>query len=808
MRSKELLKMARINQRYRYEISPKCNSKAVVQGKKYRFTVLTPSIIRMEYNENGIFEDRATQVIINRNLEVPEFTVKKNGDMLKIFTEHMELTYHTQHPFCESSLTARFYGEWGDNTHTWRYKNTTVPYGGNPMNYWGTIRSLDDFRGKVPLEIGLMGPTFTEWDDSKSMIIADDGWVEERPESAIDIYVFAYGWRHVNLLNDFLKLSGKIPMLPRYALGNWWSRYYNYTQDEYKALINKFKEKNIPLSVACLDMDWHITDIDIKYGTGWSGYTWNKDLFPNHKELLSWLKEQSLHTVLNIHDREGITPYEDGYIEMAKKVGVDWENGQKINFDFSTPEFIEAYFENMRHKSEEEGVDFWWYDGFPENMSAMTKADMPWMINHFNYIDNEKNGNRGMLLSRRSGMGGHRYGIGFSGDTWSTWEMLDFLPFFTSTAANVGFGWWSHDVGGFMNGITDDELLIRWEQFSVFSPINRFHSTCNKFMVKEPWNFDIVVEKVLTDYMRLRHELIPYIYTMNYKCWADNITLVRPLYYHVRDQGHSKPNEYFFGDDLVVAPITQRCDPVTKMGNTRVFMPDGIWFDFFNGRRYAGSRNYTVYRSIYDIPVFARAGAIIPQAVLDGTNDTSNPKHLKIDIFPGKSHIFALYEDDGITLKYKEGDSATTELNWNWSENPIFTIKKPYGNTSLIPEKRSFTLSFRSITECKNVKVTIDGISTEYKSEYNDKTLTLTIADVCGELKIEFLDKVQIADNDYKKEIDELLMKLQMSNLDKQHISNLMHRENNPSIILNEIADSRYDPNIRNAITEIVLAQG
>ena len=258
----------------------------------------------------------------------------------------------------------------------------------------------------------------------------------------------------------------------------------------------------------------------------------------------------------------------------------------------------------------------------------------------------------------------------------------------------------------------------------------------------------------------------------------------------------------------MVAPITQRCDPVTKMGNTRVFMPDGIWFDFFNGRRYAGSRNYTVYRSIYDIPVFARAGAIIPQAVLDGTNDTSNPKHLKIDIFPGKSHIFALYEDDGITLKYKEGDSATTELNWNWSENPIFTIKKPYGNTSLIPEKRSFTLSFRSITECKNVKVTIDGISTEYKSEYNDKTLTLTIADVCGELKIEFLDKVQIADNDYKKEIDELLMKLQMSNLDKQHISNLMHRENNPSIILNEIADSRYDPNIRNAITEIVLAQG
>ena len=769
--------MSRISEKYRYNISPKCNPSAVVKGEKYRFTVLTPSIIRIEYNEKGIFEDRATQVIINRNLEVPKFTVKKNGNMLKIFTEHMELTYHTQFPFCESGLTARFYGEWGDNTHTWRYKNTTVPYGGTPLNYWGSLRSLDDFRDRVPLEKGLMGPTFTEWDDSKSMIIADDGWVEERPEGVIDTYIFAYGYRHVNLLDDFLKLSGKIPMLPRYALGNWWSRYYAYSADEYKELIEKFEKNDIPLSVACLDMDWHITEIDVKYGTGWSGYTWNKKLFPDHKEFLTWLKEHNLHTVLNIHDREGITPYEDGYLKMAEKCDIDWKNGQKINFDFGTPEYIEAYFEYMRHKSEDEGVDFWWYDGFPENTSALTKADMPWMINHFNYIDNERNGNRGMLLSRRSGMGGHRYGIGFSGDTWATWEMLDFLPYFTSTAANVGFGWWSHDVGGFMNGITDDELFVRWEQFSVFSPINRFHSTNNPFMKKEPWNFDISVEKTLKKFMRLRHELIPYIYTMNYRCWANNITLVRPLYYYVRDQGHSKPNEYFFGDDLVVAPITKKCDQATKMGNTRVFMPEGIWFDFFNGRQYAGSRNYTVYRSINDIPVFARAGAIIPQSVLNRTNDVSNPKHLKIDIFPGDSHCFALYEDDGITLKYKDGECAITDLIWDWSAKPVFTIKKPYGNADLIPKFRDYTLCFRSITNCTKIQVTVNDMNVDFETSYSDSILTLYISNVCGELKIEFLESVLIADNNYCKEIDELLMKLQMSNADKWHITDAPRKQ-------------------------------
>lgn len=801
--------MDRINKRYRYETSPVCNPKAVVQGEKYRFTVLTPSIIRMEYNENGVFEDRATQVIINRNLEVPKFTVKKDGDMLKIFTERLELTYHTQHPFCEASLTARFYGEWGANTTTWRYKNTTVPYGGRTPNYWGTVRTLDDFSGPVPLEKGLMSPHFSEWDDSKSMILAEDGWFEARPDDAIDTYVFAYSFRHVELLNDFLKISGKIPMLPRYALGNWWSRYYAYTDKEFKELMTTFEDRKIPFSVACLDMDWHTTDIDKKYGTGWSGYTWNKELFPDHKEFLKWLHDRNYRVMLNIHDREGVTPYEDGYLEMAKKLGnIDYKNGQKINFDFGTPEFVEAYFENLRHKSEEEGVDFWWYDGFPENMSSFVGADMPFMINHFNYIDNERNGNRGMLLSRRSGMGGHRYGIGFSADTWSTWEMLDFQPYFTSTASNVGFGWWSHDIGGFMNGIRDDELMVRWEQFGVFSPINRIHCTNNPFMSKEPWNFNEVAEKVLVRFMQLRHELIPYIYTMNYKCWKDNITLIRPLYYHAFEESHSKKNEYFFGDDLIVTPITTPSDNKTMMGNTLVYLPEGTWFDFFNGRRYAGKRNYKVYRDIYNIPVFAKAGSIIPQAIFDGTNDISNPKHLKLDIFPAESGKFSLYEDDGMTLKYKDGDCVTTDFVWDWSERPVFTVKKPVGNLELTHKIRDYTLRFRKVTECKNIAVTLDGKPIDFTCEYKDQTLTVEVKNVSGELKVEFLDDTFVADNDYRKEVDELLMKLQMNNADKWHISKLMHRENNPSIVLNEITAEKYDINVRDALTELLLAQG
>jgi len=349
--------------------------------------------------------------------------------------------------------------------------------------------------------------------------------------------------------------------------------------------------------------------------------------------------------------------------------------------------------------------------------------------------------------------------------------------------------------------------MVRWEQFGAFSPINRIHCTNNPFMSKEPWNFNEIAEKVLVRFMQLRHELIPYIYTMNYKCWADNITLVRPLYYY--EPNHGCPNEYFFGDDLVVAPITSPSDKATLMGKTRMFMPKGVWFDFFNGRKYAGERNYTVYRDIYNIPVFARAGAIIPQAVINGSNDISNPKHLKLDIFPEDNGKFVLYEDDGISLKYKQGDCTTTEMLWDWSKNPVFTIKKPVGNLEHIPNKRDYTLRFRKVNNCKEIAVTVGGKAVEYTAEYKDETLIITVTDVDAQLKIKFLQDVYTLSNDYRKEVDELLMKMQMSNADKWHISKLMHREENPSIVLHEInLEEKYDINVRGALTEILLAEG
>ena len=155
-------------------------------------------------------------------------------------------------------------------------------------------------------------------------------------------------------------------------------------------------------------------------------------------------------------------------------------------FDITDPEFLEAYFETVLHPMEKEGVDFWWLDWQQGNTTKIEGLDPLWMLNHYHYLDSRRLGTRGLTFSRYAGPGSHRYPVGFSGDTVISWESLDFQPYFTANASNIGYGWWSHDIGGHMLGVRDDELTTRWVQFGVFSPINRLHSTDNPFNGKEP----------------------------------------------------------------------------------------------------------------------------------------------------------------------------------------------------------------------------------------------------------------------------------------------------------------------------------
>ena len=729
---------------YKLESHPLCNQAAVVQGDTYRITVLTPALIRLEYHPHGRFEDRATQSVLNRDFPVPNFQIQKQKGELILYTDELELHYDEK-PFSKHGLMIKATGGngWG---RTWRY-------GEVPDTLLGTARTLDmcdganvlqggaysdslaptkdSVIGKVPMEHGVLSQHgISLIDDSHSMVLTEDGWISPRDEEVIDLYFFGYGHRYLDCLKDFYHLCGKTPLLPRYALGNWWSRYHRYTENEYKELVERFEKEELPFSVAVIDMDWHLVDdVDPKYGSGWTGYTWNKNFFPDPKEFMSWLHEHHMKVTLNVHPADGIRAYEELYPRVAEKMGIDPKSGHPVLFDPADPHFMEVYLKELHHSLEEQGVDFWWLDWQQGGITKIPGLDPLWMLNHYHFLDSSWKGTRPMTFSRYAGVGSHRYPIGFSGDTVISWDSLAFQPYFTSTASNIGYGWWSHDIGGHMMGVRDDELMARWIQYGVFSPINRLHSTDNPFNGKEPWKFDRTTCHVMETYLRLRHSLIPYLYTMNRRASRESLPLVQPMYYLEPDQGetYEVKNEYYFGSELLVSPITEKQDPQAKVGKAKTWLPKGLWVDFFTGLIYQGGRMLNLFRSVEHIPVLMKAGAIVPMQNMEAFNNSvENPSAMEVHIFPAKDGSFTLWEDDGDSPEDKDTNWACTKLTFCKEATPKFQIGKAKGNLEVLPKFRSWKLVFAAVKPTA-VIVTADKAPLQATVTYEKTTSSLIV---------------------------------------------------------------------------------
>ena len=227
-----------MKKQFHVKTRPVARPEAVVQGEKYRITVLTPWLLRLEYNENGLFEDRPTQCVWNRRFPVPEFQVQEEEHLLRITTEGVQLTYDRE-AFSANGLSIKVRGNISAYNSIWRY-------GEKFHDLRGTARTLDEADGAVPLGHGVISRDgFSVLDDSHSLLLREDGWVEPRTEEEVDIYFFGYGHQYEKCLQDFYRLTGNTPLLPRYALGNWWSRYHRYTEEEYKELMLRFKREQI-----------------------------------------------------------------------------------------------------------------------------------------------------------------------------------------------------------------------------------------------------------------------------------------------------------------------------------------------------------------------------------------------------------------------------------------------------------------------------------------------------------------------------------------------------------------------------------
>ncbi|PXZ18378.1 glycoside hydrolase family 31 protein [Lactobacillus helveticus] len=658
----------------------------IVKGNTYRFTVITNSLIRIEESLKGQFEDQPTTAILNRDFASPEPEVLKNhnGHVVEIITPAFHL-YYDGGQFSPENLYADIKVAQALHVSRWYFGNKNAE---GTNNLKGTARTLDRADGPIDLEDGIMSKDgYSYLDDSNSFIYdeKEDKYIP-RSQDQVDGYLFTYGHNYQEELKDFYSLTGKMPLIPRFALGNWWSRYHPYSQEEYMELIKKFETKKIPINVSVIDTDWHREDIPAKYGSPWTGFSWNKDLFPDHVRLLQWLHEHNKHIALNIHPADGIRAFEDQYPLVAKDLDLDTKNEEPAAFDLANAKFRNAYFKDVLHPLEKEGVDFWWIDwqqGFSKSKSSL---DQLWLLNHYQYEDIKKEKPyAALILSRYAGVDSHRYPLGFSGDTVISWKSLDFQPYFTITAANIGYTWWSHDIGGHMRGSYDGELSTRWLQFGVFSPINRLHSSNNLFSGKEPWNFRLDYEKSQEKFLRLRAELVPFLDTANYQTAENSVPIVKPLYYEYpeKNEAYQIKNEYIFSSNMLVSPITQPHDSATQLGHSKTWLPEGQWVDYFTHLVYEGNTVLKTYRSINEMPVFVRKGSLIVTNPNYMEDIDHLPETLKVTVFPGQNCDYTLVE-------HQEGRIAKTKFSWN--ENQGKLTWKVTGDKEIVPANRKIEI--------------------------------------------------------------------------------------------------------------------
>lgn len=755
-------------------LNNKSNDSSIIKGNKYRFTVLSERLIRFEYNEDGIFEDRPSQFAWDRNFPLVDFQIKEDSKFLQIRTKYFSVEYQKEKHFLGSKFFPGSYLRVNLNNtdRSWYYKHPEV------RNYGGSNVSLDDFSGGLKLDNGLYSADgFASFDDSNSMVLNENGIFVPRDNEGIDIYLFAYRKDFALCLKDYFKLTTDPPMIPRYTLGVWWSKNTNYSENDIKELVENFAEIKIPISVLLLDKPWHIQNT---YNNKIlkTGFTFNGKYIQNPESITTFLHNNNVKVGINIDPSDGITDAEPKFKIIKEYLGVE---NDLIPFSPKVIKWVESYLKVFIHPIMDLGFDFFWIDYKPENKNL----EKLFLLNHYHIKDMEKNENiRPLILSRNAKIAPHRYPICYSGRTISSWDTLKELPFYNSSAANAGISWWSHDIGGFYKGIEDPELYLRYIQFGTFSPILRISADEGKYYKKEPWKLDYKTQNITKDYLNLRYKLIPYIYSESYKFHKNRIPLIQPLYYKIPalyDDMKTR-NQYYLGSEMLISPILEKKDDLMNRVIHRFYLPKGVWYDFMDGKKYTGGVDNVFFYKDEDYPVFVPAGAIIPMSMPKNLNDTIIPSKMEIQIFPGTNSFYNLYEDDGTTMNYKKGLYTITTIEYNYRKNDYAVgIRPTSGKSGVLPSKRDYVIRFRNVKKANIVVAYVNDVQIPTVSYEDDNDFVVEINDVpttekfvlnCRGKDIEIESLKQI-----NQDIDSIISDLPIETLLKEKISDIMFSE-------------------------------
>jgi alpha-glucosidase len=393
---------------------------------------------------------------------------------------------------------------------------------------------------------------------------------------------------------------------------------------------------------------------------------------------------------------------------MARAMGIDPSTKKYVPFDITNKRFAENYFKILHHPLERQGIDFFWLDWQQEQNTTITGVNPTWWLNYTHFTDMERRGKRPLLFHRWGGLGNHRYQIGFSGDTIAVWDSLAFQPYFTATAANVGYGYWSHDIGGHMRAnlgakpaanVQPDpdypELYTRWIQWGAFSPVLRTHTTKDPQSERRIWAYPAKYASAMREANLLRESLIPYIYTAARTAYDSAISICHPLYYHYPEaaEAYEFKDEYLFGGDMLVAPIAAPMSDASQLATKSIWLPPGTWIEWFTGKELEGPAKIERSFALDEIPVYVKAGAIVPMQPKMRNISAKPVDPLILTIFPGESGETRVYEDAGDSLGYKTSEFAWTTIRHSGEKIEILPVQGAYPG---MPETRGYEIRLLS----------------------------------------------------------------------------------------------------------------
>lgn len=727
----------------------------IVLGKNYRISILSDRLIRLEYNESGKFIDRPSMRVIFRKFPKVDYKVMQSETLIQIVGKIFTIDYVKEKSFIGSKVTP------GNTLKiTINGTNRSWFYNHPEAKNLGTINySLDNFKGKLKLSHGLYSlDGFSFIDDSNSMILDDSGNFVKRTSSGLDFYVFIYNNDLGQCLKDYYLLTGYPMLIPRYALGNWWYKDTKYTNESFRNIITKFKEEDIPLSVFAFGNNIHSDNDFFSFDRASIDVNYAKNILNANNIKMGLYIDPSL----NINNNSVY------YSSIASMIG-NVNNYSFLPFDSNK---INIYSLSVLNFLVSNGIDAT-IIGYNSSNDVNTLA----LLNQYHYaMDGLKSHKRGVILVRNHNIGIHRYGIVLSGKTNVDWETLNILPKYNSSASNMGISYIVNPIGGFYNGIENFELYIRYIQFGVFSSLLVLASDDGKYYRREPWRWNSSENEIIKKFLKLRNKIIPYLYTEAYSYHALGSPIIQPLYYKypkiVDEPLYS--NEYFFGTSMLVCPITKKKNIVMNRVVQRLFIPEGIWYEFESGKKYLGNKYYMSFYRDEDYPVFCKAGSIIPLSL---DNNYDNPVNLEFDVFPGASGSYNLYEDDGISDSYDSVKGSFLELKFNYSNNLYEFSIHPTSTADYIPSMRNYFVKFRN-TNSAVVSVT-DGINALPAKAYMDRNdLVVSISNVsCGRDVIVSCKADNLENSSIKVINDDIygiLLDLDISTLLKQKIDDIL----------------------------------